>query len=76
MTERILVPKTPSLTARASSASSPGIGFIRLTPSLLGLEALVDLEERDDAAVLPQEGRHRLALRLAVHRAPRTGWRR
>ncbi len=33
MTERILVPKTPSFTARASSASSAGIGFIRLTPS-------------------------------------------
>ncbi len=33
MTERILVPKTPSFTARASSSSSPGIGFIRLTPS-------------------------------------------
>ena len=33
MTERILVPKMPSFTARASSASRPGIGFIRLTPS-------------------------------------------
>jgi hypothetical protein len=27
-----LVPKTPSFTARVSSASSAGIGFIRLTP--------------------------------------------
>ena len=34
ITERILVPNTPSFTARASSGSSAGIGFIRLTPSL------------------------------------------
>jgi fructose-bisphosphate aldolase class I len=30
------VPNTPSLTARSSRASSPGIGFIRLTPSFTG----------------------------------------
>ena len=33
-TERILVPYTPSLTARARRSSSPGIGFINWTPSL------------------------------------------
>ena len=33
MTERILVPKTPSFTARVSSASSSGIGLISWTPS-------------------------------------------
>jgi hypothetical protein len=33
MTERILVPKIPSFTARVRRASSAGIGFIRLTPS-------------------------------------------
>jgi hypothetical protein len=32
MTERILVPKTPFETARSSSASRSGIGFISLTP--------------------------------------------
>ena len=31
--ERILVPATPSAAARSSRASSPGIGFIRVTPS-------------------------------------------
>ena len=33
ITERSLVPKTPSPLARSSSASSPGIGFIIWTPS-------------------------------------------
>ena len=33
MVDRILVPKTPSFTARESSVSRVGIGFIRLTPS-------------------------------------------
>jgi len=32
ITERILVPTTPSFAARASKASRSGIGFIRLTP--------------------------------------------
>ena len=36
---------------------------------LLGLEPLVDLEEWHDAALFPQEGRHRLAFRFAVHGA-------
>ena len=36
ITERILVPKIPALTARASRPSSAGIGFIRLTPFCSG----------------------------------------
>ena len=69
MVERILVPKTPSLTARSSSVSRPGIGFIRLDAIGFRLEPLVDLEEGNAALLFPQEGRDGLALRLAVHRA-------
>ena len=36
---------------------------------LVRLEPLVDLDDRHDAPVLPQIGRHGLALRLAVHGA-------
>jgi hypothetical protein len=34
----------------------------------LGLKPLVDLQEGDDTAILPQKCRHRLALDLPVHR--------
>ena len=36
---------------------------------LFRFQPLIDLDDRDDAPVLPQVGRDRLALRLAVHRA-------
>src|ERR1700729_442316 len=38
-------------------------------PVLLRLEPLIDLDDRNDAAFLPQVSRDWLALRLAVHRA-------
>src|SRR5580693_3779917 len=38
-------------------------------PILLLSKPLVDLDDWNDAAFLPQVGRDRLALRLAVHRA-------
>ena len=69
MTERILVPKTPSFTARVEQRVEPRHRLHQADAVLLGLEPLVDLQEGDDAALLPQEGRDRLSLHLAVHRA-------
>src|SRR5262245_40038994 len=43
MKERILVPNTPRLTARSSSGSTSGIGFIRLTPSFSAARPLSTL---------------------------------
>ena len=65
MTERILVPKTPSFTARVRRASSAGIGFIRLTPSFSAFQPFADLQK----GVFPKESRNRRFLRLAVHHA-------
>ena len=69
MTERILVPKTPSFDRPVEQRIEPRHRLHQADAVVLGLEPLVDLQERDDAAILPQEGRNRLSLRLAVHRA-------
>jgi len=76
MTERILVPKTPSFTARVSSLSSAGIAFIRLTPSFSGSSPLSTFRKRDDASFFPQEGRDGLFPRLSVHGSFQKGWPR
>ena len=69
MTERILVPKTPSFTARASSASSSGIGFIRLTPSFSASRPLSTFRK----GTTPRSSHRKVGTGLpcacAVHRA-------
>ena len=69
MTERILVPNTPSLTARAKQLVEVRDRLHEADAILLVGQALVDLDDGNDATVFPQIGRDRLALRLAVHRA-------
>jgi hypothetical protein len=63
------VPKTPSFTARVSSASSVGIGFIRRTLPFSASSPLSIFRKGIDAPPFPQESRNRLFLRLPVHRA-------
>ena len=67
ITERILVPNTPALTARSSRSSSPGIGFITRPVRLVG-EPLVALEEGHHAFSFQRYSAEPELVDLAVHR--------
>ena len=67
MTDRSLVPNTPSAFARSSSAVELRHRLHQLDAVLLVLQALVDLDEGHDALV-DQRLRGRLSVDRAVHR--------
>ena len=60
MTERILVPKMPSFTARVKQRVERRHRLHQADTVVLGLEPLVDLQKGNDAPFLPQESRNRL----------------